>query len=77
MNGESWEFIKFAIKLSLRYHLRLWAAPTVGAWRNTQRVVAQMSAEVDEFNARQRQRNANGARSVTSGVGPATSEQSH
>lgn len=74
MKSESWEFIKFAIKLNLRYHPRLWAAPLVGAMRNTRQVVGQMNAEVDEFIARQNQRNANGAESVTSGARPATSE---
>jgi hypothetical protein len=79
MRNESWEFIKFAIKLNLRYHPRLWVAPLVGAVRNTRQVIGRMSAETDEFIAQQRRRSAEAAttQSPTNGARPATSEQSH
>lgn len=75
MKIDSWAFIKFAIKLNLRYHPRLLVAPLVGAVRNTRQVIGRMGAEIDEFIARQSQRNANGAQSVTNEVRPATSAQ--
>lgn len=72
MKSESWEFIKFAIKINLRYYPRLFVAPLVGAWRNTQRVLGRMGDEVDEFIAQQDQRGANGGQQPENEVRPTT-----
>jgi hypothetical protein len=61
MKREDWEFIKYAFKVNLKHFPRLFVAPIVGVFREPWRAFKRMDAEIDEFDAKYKQRIANGA----------------
>lgn len=56
MNRDSWEYIRFVLKVNLRYLPRFFAAPVIGAVRRVWETADRMDAEIDAFVARQNQR---------------------
>ncbi len=49
MKKESWDFLRFVLKLSVRFTPRLMVAPYVGAFRGTQVVLDRFHAEITAF----------------------------
>jgi hypothetical protein len=56
MKRDFWEYIRFVMKVQLRYLPRLFVAPLVGAVRCVWETVDRMDAEIDAFVAEQNQR---------------------
>jgi hypothetical protein len=56
MSKEFREYIRFVLKVNLRYYPRLLAAPLIGAVRQVWETVDRMDAEIDAFVAEQNER---------------------
>ena len=56
MKSDFWEYMRFVLKVNLRYLPRFFAAPVVGAVRRVWEIADRMDAEIDAFVAEQKQR---------------------